>query len=230
MGKASFESLNELRKADGQPLFANPRNAAAGSVRQLDSKIAASRNLDCFIYHLPNAEQYGIHTQMEALSFMKKLGFCTNPNIALVHNLQELLSYIDDWTQRREELAYEIDGIVLKVNDFKDQEKLGFTVRTPKWATAYKFPATEVFTKLKDIKFSVGRTGQVTPNAILEPVRVAGSVISKATLHNEDYVKEKDIRVGDTVVIKKAGDVIPEVVMLLNGVIDCPDIPLNVYR
>lgn len=212
MGKASFESLNELRKADGQPLFANPRNAAAGSVRQLDSKIAASRNLDCFIYHLPNAEQYGIHTQMEALSFMKKLGFCTNPNIALVHNLQELLSYIAEWTQKRDELAYEIDGIVLKVNDFKDQEKLGFTVRTPKWATAYKFPATEVFTKLKDIKFSVGRTGQVTPNAILEPVRVAGSVISKATLHNEDYVKEKDIRVGDTVVIKKAGDVIPEVV------------------
>lgn len=212
MGKASFESLNELRKTDGQPLFANPRNAAAGSVRQLDSKIAASRNLDCFIYHLPNAEKYGIHTQMEALDFMKKLGFLVNPNIILAKNLDELLTYISTWTEKRDQLSYEIDGIVIKVNDFKSQQQLGYTVKTPKWATAYKFPALEVFTKLKDIKFSVGRTGQVTPNAILEPVRVAGSVISKTTLHNEDYVKEKDIRIGDIVVIKKAGDVIPEVV------------------
>lgn len=212
MGNASFTSLNELRKTEGEPLFANPRNAAAGSVRQLDSKIAASRGLDSFIYHLPNAETHGIHTQLESLQFMKKLGFTTNPNIKLVINLEELLAFIEEWTEKRDTLSYEIDGIVIKVNDFKDQGKIGFTARTPKWATAYKFPATEVFTKLKDIKFSVGRTGQVTPNAMLEPVRVDGSIISKATLHNEDYVKEKDIRIGDIVVIRKAGDVIPEVV------------------
>lgn len=211
MSKSVFEALNENRKFENKSLFANPRNAAAGSVRQLDSKIAASRNLQTFIYHLPNAEKYGIKTHYEALMFMKKLGFNVNPNIEKVNNIQELLMYIQKWTGNRSTLPYEIDGIVIKLNDISMQEKLGFTSRTPRWATAYKFPAEKVLTKLKSIKLSVGRTGQVTPNAILEPVRVMGSLVSKATLHNEDYINTKDIRIGDIVSIIKAGDVIPRV-------------------
>ncbi len=210
MSKASFEKLN----ANGEN-FANPRNAAAGSVRQLDSKVAASRNLDCFIYHLPNPEEYNIYTHEDALKFMKELGFVTNPNNKKIDNIKELVSYINYWTENRSTLPYEIDGIVIKVNDLNDQKRLGFTARSPKWATAYKFPAEEVLTKITNIVFTVGRTGQVTPSADLEPVRVMGSVISRATLHNEDYVKSKDIRVGDIVAIKKAGDVIPEVVKVI---------------
>ena len=213
MSKDSFYALNEERERNHQELLANPRNAAAGSVRQLDSKIAASRKLDCFIYHLPDPENYHIKTHMEALNYMKRLGLRTNEeNNKLVHNIDELLEYINYYTRHRQELPYEIDGIVIKVNNLSDQQKLGYTVRTPRWATAYKFPAEEVLTKLKEIKFTVGRTGQVTPNAILEPVRLAGSLISKATLHNEDYVRSKDFRVGDIVAIRKAGDVIPEVI------------------
>ena len=211
MSKATFESINEERKRNNQELLANPRNAAAGSIRQLDSKIAASRNLETFIYHLPNALDYGIHTHSESLEFMQKLGFNVNPNISLVNNLDELLEYINYWTENRDNLPYEIDGIVIKLDDIDNQGKLGFTAKYPKWATAYKFPAMEVLTKLKDIIFTVGRTGQVTPNAVLEPVRLAGSVISRATLHNEAYVKEKDIKIGDIVAIRKAGDVIPRV-------------------
>ena len=210
MSKASFNELNS--KGAG---FANPRNAAAGSVRQLDSKVAASRNLDCFIYHLPDPEDYNIYKHYDALRFMKELGFVTNPNNKRVNNLNELLEYINYWTEKRDTLPYEIDGIVIKVDDLLDQQKLGYTARSPKWATAYKFPAEEVLTKVTDIIFTVGRTGQVTPSADLEPVRVMGSVISRATLHNEDYVVSKDIRVGDTVSIKKAGDVIPEVVKVI---------------
>lgn len=210
MSKASFNKLNE----NGEN-FANPRNAAAGSVRQLDSKVAASRNLDCFIYHLPDPEDYNIHTHHDALTFMKELGFVTNPNNKKINNIKELLTYIDYWTKERPNLPYEIDGIVIKVNNLDDQQKLGFTARNPKWATAYKFPAEEVLTKVKEIIFTVGRTGQVTPSADLEPVRVMGSIISRATLHNEDYVITKDIRIGDIVAIKKAGDVIPEVVKVI---------------
>jgi len=209
----SKESFNKLNK-EGAGL-ANPRNAAAGSVRQLDSKVAASRNLDCFIYHLPDPEDYNIYTHEDALRFMKELGFVVNPNNKKINNLEELLNYIETWTKKRNTLPYEIDGIVIKVNDLSDQQKLGFTARSPKWATAYKFPAEEVLTKIKNIIFTVGRTGQVTPSADLEPVRVQGSVISRATLHNEDYVISKDIRVGDIVAIKKAGDVIPEVVKVI---------------
>lgn len=212
MSKKSFNDLNKKRAMNNEELLANPRNAAAGSVRQLDSKVAASRNLDCFIYHLPNPSDYGIKTHYEALQFMKDLGFVVNPNIELVDNVDGVLKYIDKWTLNRETLPYEIDGIVIKTNDFKQQESLGFTSKYPKWATAYKFPALEVLTKLKDIKFTVGRTGQVTPNAVLEPVRLMGSVISRATLHNEDYVLAKHIKIGDIVSIRKAGDVIPEVV------------------
>lgn len=210
MSKASFKKLNE-----NGANFANPRNAAAGSVRQLDSKVAASRNLSNFIYHLPDPEDYNIHTHYDALNFMKELGFTVSPNNKKVNNIDELMDYINYWTRERPNLPYEIDGIVIKVNDLNDQKKLGYTARCPKWAIAYKFPAEEVLTKVRDIIFTVGRTGQVTPSAILEPVRVMGSLISKATLHNEDYVVSKDIRVGDTVSIKKAGDVIPEVVRSL---------------
>ena len=184
-------------------------------MRQLDSKVAASRNLSNFIYHLPDPEDYNIHTHYDALNFMKELGFTVSPNNRKVNNIDELMDYINYWTKERPNLPYEIDGIVIKVNDLNDQKKLGYTARCPKWAIAYKFPAEEVLTKVRDIIFTVGRTGQVTPSAILEPVRVMGSLISKATLHNEDYVVSKDIRVGDTVSIKKAGDVIPEVVRSL---------------
>ncbi|MBQ4634694.1 MAG: NAD-dependent DNA ligase LigA [Bacilli bacterium] len=211
MSKKSFEELNKERDLKGENLFANPRNAAAGSVRQLDSKIAAKRKLDCFIYHLPNPEDYNISTHEDALKFMKSLGFVVNSNNKKVADLKQLLTYINEWTVNRNNLAYEIDGIVIKLNNLQDQQKAGFTTKHPKWATAYKFPAELVLTKLKDIKMTVGRTGQVTPNAILEPVILMGSTISKATLHNEEYIKMKDIRIGDTVAIRKAGDVIPRV-------------------
>lgn len=211
MDKDTFNSINEERERNGFPLFANPRNTAAGSIRQLDSKIAASRNLKTFIYHLPNALDFGIHYHSEALEYMKKLGFVVNDHIKLVDSISSLLEYVSYWNENRDSLPYEIDGLVIKLNDIDEQQRLGFTAKYPKWATAYKFPATRVLTKLKEIKFTVGRTGQVTPNAILEPVRLMGSVISKATLHNEDYVLSKDIRTGDIVSIIKAGDVIPRV-------------------
>lgn len=227
MPSQSFFALNEERERNGMDLFANPRNAAAGSVRQLDSKIAASRNLSSFLYHLPNAEQYGLSSHYETLEFMKSLGFTVNPNIRKVNTIEELLLYIEEWTKNRETLPYEIDGIVIKLDDLASQKKLGFTAKYPRWATAYKFPALEVYTKLHDIKFSVGRTGQVTPNAILEPVLLAGSTISKATLHNEEYVLLRDIRIGDTVSIKKAGDVIPEVVSVLEERRNGTEIPFK---
>ena len=215
MSKKTLEKLNEARKKAGEPLLKNARNAAAGSIRQLNSKITAQRNLDTFIYHLPNPEDFDIKTHFEALEFMKNLGFKTNPNNKIVSNIDEVIEFINEKTKIRETLPYDIDGIVIKVNNVKEQLDLGFTARYPKWATAYKFPAELAYTKLKDIIFTVGRTGQVTPNAILEPVIVMGSLISKTTLHNEDYVKEKEIMIGDTVAIKKAGDVIPEVVNVL---------------
>lgn len=211
MDKDTFNAINEERKRNNQELFANPRNTAAGSIRQLDSKIAASRNLKTFIYHLPNAKDYGINYHSEALEYMKKLGFTVNKHIIKDLDIKGILEHVEYWKQNRNSLPYEIDGLVIKLDDILNQEKLGFTSKYPKWATAYKFPAEKVLTKLKEIKFTVGRTGQVTPNAILEPVRLMGSVISKATLHNEDYVKAKDIRVGDIVSIIKAGDVIPRV-------------------
>lgn len=213
MSRKTLSILNEERKKKGEPILKNCRNAAAGSIRQLDSKIAAKRNLEVFIYHLPDPEDYGIKTHYEALEFMKSLGFRTNPNNRLVSSISEVMNFIHEKNSMRDELAYDIDGVVIKLNDLNDQKIMGFTERYPKWACAYKFPAQEVSTKLLDIKFTVGRTGQVTPNAILEPVMVMGSLVSKATLHNEDYVLAKDLKIGDTVLIKKAGDVIPEVIM-----------------
>ncbi len=212
MSKAVFNELNEKRIKEGLEPFQNPRNAAAGSIRQLDSKVAASRKLECWIYHLPNPEDYGITTHMDALKFMGDLGLRINPNNRFINNISELIEFIEFQTENRDNLPYEIDGIVIKLNSLPDQKKMGYTAKYPRWATAYKFPAKQVLTKLVDIIFTVGRTGQITPNAVLEPVIVQGSTIRRATLHNEDYVVKKDLRIGDIVSIRKAADVIPEVV------------------
>ena len=212
MPKASFEKLNSERIKKGEKEFANPRNAAAGSVRQLDSKVAAERNLSTFMYHIPLPNNYSLKNQYESLEYMKNLTFTVNPNIVLVDNIEDVIKYINHWQVHRNELQYEIDGIVIKVNDYDDQKKLVVTAKVPKWAIAYKFPAEEVLTKLKDIEFCVGRTGKITPRADLDPVRLAGSVVRSATLNNQDYITEKDIRIGDIVSIRKAGEIIPEVV------------------
>jgi len=212
MPNLSFEKLNEERRSKGDKEFANPRNAASGSVRQLDSRIASERNLSTFMYHIPNPSIYNLKTQYESLEFMKDLTFTVNPNIKKVNNIEEVIEYVNYWQDKRKDLPYEIDGIVIKVDDYKDQERLGVTAKVPKWAIAYKFPAEEVLTRLKDIEFCVGRTGKITPRADLDPVRLAGSVVRSATLNNQDYIREKDIRIGDIVSIRKAGEIIPEVV------------------
>lgn len=212
MPKKSFIDLNEKREAQGEELFANPRNAAAGSIRQLDSSIAASRKLDAFWYYFVNAQEYGIHTHASAMDQMDELHIRTNQERKLCKNIQEVWDYIVEMSEKRHELPYEIDGIVIKLNDLSDQERMGYTVKTPRWAIAYKFPAEEVQTRLLNIVLSVGRTGRITPNAVLEPVRVAGTSVAAATLHNEDMIKNKDVRINDIVVVRKAGDIIPEVV------------------
>lgn len=211
ISKKNFNEINKVRREKKLEEFQNCRNLAAGTVRQLDSSVAASRKLDSWIYHLPNPSDYGIKTHFEALEFMKSLGFKVNPNNRLVNDIDELLMFIEEKGKQRDSLPYDIDGIVIKLNDISEQRIMGFTAKYPKWATAYKFPAREVFTKLRDIVFTVGRTGQITPNAVLDPVLVQGSTVRRATLHNEDYVKEKDLKIGDIVSIRKAGDVIPEV-------------------
>lgn len=212
MSKDSFNKLNYEREKNGEKPFANPRNAAAGSVRQLDSKVTANRGLDYMAYFIPNPSAYGIEFQSDSLLFLKELGFKTNYKYNKVaNNYKEILDYIEDLGKKRESLPFPIDGVVLKVNSLKDEEKLGATARVPRWGIAYKFPALEVLTTLKDIKFTVGRTGKITPNAIFSPVHVDGSLISRATLHNEAYCIEKDIRIGDVIEVHKAGDVIPEV-------------------
>lgn len=213
MSKLSFQNANIERRKENLPEFANPRNAAAGSVRQLDSKIAAKRNLDYMAYFIPNPEEYNIKNQSESLDFLKELGFKTNYKLnSKAKNIKEIIKYIDELSKLRKELPYAIDGVVLKVDSLEDEKKLGFTSRVPRWGIAYKFPAEEVLTTLKEIKYTVGRTGKITPNAIFSPVHVDGSLVSKATLHNFDYIKEKDIRVDDVISVRKAGDVIPEVV------------------
>ncbi|WP_288208600.1 NAD-dependent DNA ligase LigA [uncultured Catenibacterium sp.] len=212
MPKKALERLNEERTEAGLPLFANCRNAAAGSIRQLDSRIAAKRGLDAFLYHVPEASQLNATTHYECLEKIKNLGFKTNPYTRKCKNIKEVWNYIEEVAKLRPTLPYDIDGVVIKVNDLNSQRRLGYTAKVPKWAIAYKFPAEEVITKLKDIVFTIGRTGQITPNAVLEPVRVAGSLVQRATLHNEDNCIRKDIRIGDDVIVRKAGDVIPEVV------------------
>lgn len=213
MSKKSFLEANREKIKSGEKEFANPRNAAAGSIRQLDSKVAAKRNLDFMAYFIPNPEDYGIKTQKESLEFLKKLGFVTNYKLnGYAKNVKDITNYIDSLSEKRDNLPFEIDGVVLKVDNLEDEKRLGFTSRVPRWGIAYKFPAKEVLTTLKEIKFTVGRTGKITPNAIFSPVHVSGSLVSKATLHNSDYCIDKDVRVGDTISIRKAGDVIPEVV------------------
>lgn len=211
LSKASLRKLNEQRKEEGEPLFANARNAAAGSLRQLDSAISASRGLDAWWYYWPLATQFGYRYHSEAIDALSKLGFKTNPERRVVYGIDEVLAYVDEYAKKRPSLPYDIDGLVVKVDDMELYPSIGYTAKTPKWEIAYKFPPEEVSTKVLDIVLTVGRTGRVTPTAILAPVPVAGSTISRATLNNEEYCAEKDIRIGDWVTIHKAGDVIPEV-------------------
>jgi DNA ligase (NAD+) len=212
MPKKSLEKLNIERKLAGEPLLANTRNAAAGSVRQLDSSIAASRGLDAFWYYLVNARELDLHIHSDSLNYLDKLGFRTNKERRILHGIDEVIAYIHEYTEKRPTLDYDIDGLVFKVDNIDDYDVLGYTAKTPRWAIAYKFPPTEVSTKLLDIVLTVGRTGRITPNAILEPVRVQGSLVQRATLNNEDFIKDKGLMIGDYVSLRKAADVIPEVV------------------
>lgn len=212
MPRSSFIRLNEEKEKNDEQPFANPRNAAAGSLRQLDPKLAAKRKLSVFLYSVNDFTDFKATTQSGALDELDRLGFKTNHERARVDDIEGVLAYIEKWTNQREQLPYDIDGIVIKVNDIEQQDEMGYTQKSPRWAIAYKFPAEEVVTTLQDIELSIGRTGVVTPTAILNPVRVAGTTVSRASLHNEDLIRERDIRIGDSVVVKKAGDIIPEVV------------------
>ncbi|WHE06604.1 NAD-dependent DNA ligase LigA [Thermoanaerobacterium thermosaccharolyticum] len=215
MPRASFEKLNEERELNGESLFANPRNAAAGSLRQLNPKITAKRDLDIFVFNLQRIEGVELKTHVEALEFLKEQGFKVSPHLKKCKNIDEVIEDINYIRTIRDSLPYDTDGAVVKVNDLEKREILGSTVKDPRWAIAFKYPAERQKTKVKDIIVQVGRTGALTPTAILEPVKIAGSIVSRATLHNEDYIKEKDIRIGDTVIIQKAGEVIPEVVSVV---------------
>ena len=205
MPRRSFIHLNNEKEENGEQPFANPRNAAAGSLRQLDSKLAAKRKLSVFLYSVNDLTEFNATTQSEALEELDQLGFKTNQERERVSDIEGVLNYIEKWTSKRGSLSYDIDGIVIKVNDLSQQEEMGYTQKSPRWAIAYKFPAEEVITKLLDIELSIGRTGVVTPTAILEPVKVAGTTVSRASLHNEDLIHERDIRIGDSVVIKSRG-------------------------
>ncbi len=211
MPKASLEAANLQRRLSGETEFANCRNAAAGSIRNLDPKVAASRKLEGYWYYLVNARELDISVHSDALNYLDELGFRTNKERRILHGADELIAYVEEMGEKRASLGYDIDGIVFKVNNLKDYDRLGYTAKVPKWAIAYKFPPEEVTTKLLDIVITIGRTGRVTPNAILSPVRVAGSTVQRATLNNEDFIKEKDLMIGDVVALHKAADVIPEV-------------------
>ena len=212
MQKDVFNELNLIREKENKPLFMNPRNAAGGSLRQLNPEITRERKLDQFAYTLVNPEKYNIYKQSEVMEFLKELGFNVNPHYKLCRNIEEVIKYIESFNEKRKELNYATDGIVIKVNDLTLYDTIGYTVKVPKYAVAYKFPAEIVTTKLKDIVFTVGRTGMITPNAVLEPVLVGGTTVSRATLNNEDFIIQRDIRIGDYVKIRKAGEIIPEVV------------------
>lgn len=212
MRKSTFARLNEARAEQGLELFMNPRNAAGGSLRQLDPEITRSRELSTFSYTLVHPLDHGVPTQSAALACLSRLGFTVNPEMRLCHSIEEVIAYTKEWEKKKDDLDYPVDGIVVKTNDFAMQEEIGYTVKTPKHSIAYKFPALEVETVLKDIVLTVGRTGAITPNAVLEPVMIAGSLVAKATLNNEDFIVKKDIRKGDAVFVRKAGEIIPEVV------------------
>ena len=212
MKRSVLDSLNEERKNKGIELFKNCRNATGGSLRQLDPNVTKERNLSNFCYTLVNPEKYNIKTQDQALRFLKECGFAINENYKLCESVEEIIEYLEYWKEERTKLDYDTDGVVIKVNEFDLYDKIGYTVKAPKWGIAYKFPALEVETKLLDIIYTVGRTGNITPNAVLEPVFISGSLVQRATLNNEDFCKDKDIRIGDYVVVRKAGEIIPEVV------------------
>ena len=214
ISKDNFEKINKQQEESNQPLYANPRNLAAGSLRQLDPKLTAKRPLDIFIFNLEHLADDNCKTHSESLELLDKLGFSVSPDFKVFDNIEDIIKYIEYWTEHREELEYGIDGMVIKVNNFEQREQMGFTAKSPRWAIAYKFPAERKTTKLLDIIVEVGRTGNITPTAVLEPVRLAGTTVSRATLHNQDYIKEKDIRIGDSVVVQKAGDIIPQVVQV----------------
>ncbi|RKX99356.1 DNA ligase (NAD(+)) LigA, partial [Candidatus Poribacteria bacterium] len=213
--KSKLDEVNEERIRNGEPPFKNTRNAAAGSVRLLDPSITARRPLDIFIYALSYIEGKEFETHLEALQTLRKWGFKINPHTELFDSIEGVIDYCRKWTEKREELDYDIDGVVVKVNSLDQQRRLGSTMKSPRWAVAYKFPASQAITKIVDIKVQVGRTGVLTPVAVLEPVHLAGATITHATLHNEEEIKRKDIRIGDTVVIERAGDVIPKVVAVV---------------
>lgn len=217
MSRSSFLTLNEEREGQGLPLFANPRNAAAGSLRQLDPKVAAARNLDIVTYGLGYSPDLRPASHFEALTSLKNLGLRINPHIAVLRELEDVVSYCESWREKRYELPFDIDGLVIKINNLELQEQLGTTAKSPRWAIAYKFPAEQAVTKVLGITVQVGRIGTLTPIAELAPVKLAGTVVKRASLHNEDILREKDVRVGDHVVIQKAGDIIPEVVEVVKA-------------
>ena len=211
ISKDNFNKINEKQEEQGLQIFANPRNLAAGTLRQLDPKLTAKRPLDIFIFNLEYAQNNKFESHSESLEFLSKLGFSVSPNYKVYKSIDEVIEHITYWTENRHTLPFEIDGMVIKVNNLKQRESMGYTAKSPRWAIAYKFPAEKKKTKIIDIIVEVGRTGTITPTAILEPVRLAGTSVSRATLHNEDYIKEKDIKINDTVIVQKAGDIIPQV-------------------
>jgi DNA ligase (NAD+) len=217
MKKSDFKNLNEERMKNGESLFANPRNAAAGSVRQLDPRITTQRHLDTFIYRATFPEGNKFNTHMEALNYLKKIRFKVNPYIKLCQDIEEAINYCKKWIEKKEELDYEIDGMVIKVNSLSMREELGVTTRSPRWAVAFKFPAQQKTTKVTAIKLQVGSTGAITPVAELDRIPISGSFVQRATLHNQEEIKKKDIRIGDIVLIQKAGEIIPEVVRVIKG-------------
>ena len=211
ISKDNFNKVNEKQEEQGLQIFANPRNLAAGSLRQLDSKLTAKRPLDIFIFNLEHAQNHNFKSHSESLEFLKDLGFSVSPNYKVCKSIEEVIEHIEYWTENRSTLGFEIDGMVIKVNNLEQREAMGYTAKSPRWAIAYKFPAEKKKTKIIDIIVEVGRTGTITPTAVLEPVRLAGTSVSRATLHNEDYIREKDIKINDTVIVQKAGDIIPQV-------------------
>ena len=211
ISKDNFNKVNEKQEEQGLQIFANPRNLAAGSLRQLDSKLTAKRPLDIFIFNLEHAQNHNFKSHSESLEFLKDLGFSVSPNYKVCKSIEEVIEHIEYWTENRSTLGFEIDGMVIKVNNLDQREAMGYTAKSPRWAIAYKFPAEKKKTKIIDIIVEVGRTGTITPTAVLEPVRLAGTSVSRATLHNEDYIREKDIKINDTVIVQKAGDIIPQV-------------------